>query len=575
MRAALYARFSSDLQRDASIDDQLRLCRRLAEREGWQVVDTFTDSAMSGSSVLRPGYQALLAALRAGRADVVVAESLDRLSRDQEHVAGFHKAAQFAGVRIITLSEGEVSELHVGLKGTMGALYLKDLADKTRRGLEGRVREGKSGGGLCYGYRVVRGEMDHRGEPERGLREIDPVQAEVVRRIFERFAAGDSPITIAKALNADGIPGPRGGEWSDGALRGHAAAGTGILRNPLYAGRLVWNRRRWRKDPSTGGRVARSNDAEAIVEQEVPDLRIIPQELWDQVQARLEAAARPQAPHRPLQAQQESGNSAETLWQHRRAVSLLSGKVVCGSCGGSYATNGKDYMGCKSAERQGTCTNRVRIRRSRVEAEVLEALATRLMAPDAVATFVAEFTAEWNRLLAERGGEAKLRRHELDQVERQLSGLIDALADGFRGAGLQERLDGLSARREALRAEVAALESTQDVPALHRNLAEVYRDKVARLQEGLAANEGREVLEATRALVARLEVHPPAAEGGRARLELVGDLSAMLAAAGVQGVGTTAKSPLALASGLDVFSGSVSGDAGTRSHRQLPLRLPA
>ena len=204
-------------------------------------------------------------------------------------------------------------------------MYLKDLADKTRRGLEGRVREGKSGGGLCYGYRVVRGALDRRGEPERGLREIDPVQAAVVRRIFEAFAAGESPIAIAKALNPEGIPGPRGGPWSDGALRGHARVGTGILRNPLYVGRLVWNRRRWLKDPATGGRVARSNSAEVVVEEEVPALRIIPQELWDKAQIRLAAAAKPQG-------SRDSANTPETLWQHRRAVSLLSGKVVCGQC---------------------------------------------------------------------------------------------------------------------------------------------------------------------------------------------------------------------------------------------------
>ncbi|WP_223880951.1 recombinase family protein [Roseococcus microcysteis] len=148
------------------------------------------------------------------------------------------------GCRIITLSEGEVSELHVGLKGTMGALYLKDLADKTRRGLEGGVREGKSGGGLCYGYRVVLGALDRRGEPERGLREIDPVQAAVVRRIFEAFAAGDSPKAIAKALIAESIPGPRGGIWQAGTIRGQAKRDTGLLRNRLYVGALVWNQRR-------------------------------------------------------------------------------------------------------------------------------------------------------------------------------------------------------------------------------------------------------------------------------------------------------------------------------------------
>lgn len=172
MRAVIYARYSSDQQREASIEDQIRLCRAQIEREGWEHMTNYTDRATSGASALRAGYQKLMEDARAGRFDVVVAEALDRLSRDQEDVAGLYKRLSFAGVRILTLSEGEITDLHVGLKGTMNALYLKDLAQKTRRGLEGRVRQGRSGGGLCYGYDVVR-ETDALGNPVRGGRCIN------------------------------------------------------------------------------------------------------------------------------------------------------------------------------------------------------------------------------------------------------------------------------------------------------------------------------------------------------------------------------------------------------------------
>src|SRR5262245_66402787 len=114
MRAAIYARYSSDLQRDASIEDQIRLCRELIAREGWQLVATYTDRAQSGASQLRPGYQKLLEDVRRGLVDIVVAEALDRLSRDQEHVAALFKQLTFTGVRIVTLAEGAISELHVG-----------------------------------------------------------------------------------------------------------------------------------------------------------------------------------------------------------------------------------------------------------------------------------------------------------------------------------------------------------------------------------------------------------------------------------------------------------------------------
>ncbi len=255
MKAALYARYSSDNQRDASIEDQLRICRARAEREGWTIIDSYTDRAISGASLLRPGVQELISDALKGRFDVILAESLDRLSRDQEDIAGLYKRMRFADVSIVTLSEGEVSELHIGLKGTMGALFLKDLADKTRRGLRGRVEKGRSGGGLCYGYDVIRtADPDDRGE-----REINPAEANVVRRIFRDYLSGQSSRTIAMTLNREGISGPQGKEWGPSTIHGNPKRGTGILNNELYIGRLVWNRPRYMKDPDTRKRVSRPN----------------------------------------------------------------------------------------------------------------------------------------------------------------------------------------------------------------------------------------------------------------------------------------------------------------------------
>ena len=99
-RVALYARYSSDNQRDASIDDQLRQCRERAAREGWTVVETYSDRAISGASLIRSGIQSLLADAQAGRFDIVLSEALDRISRDQEDVAGVFKRLRFAGVTI-------------------------------------------------------------------------------------------------------------------------------------------------------------------------------------------------------------------------------------------------------------------------------------------------------------------------------------------------------------------------------------------------------------------------------------------------------------------------------------------
>lgn len=93
-------------------------------------------------------------------------------------------------------------------------------------------------------------------DADAGHLEIDPVKAEIVTRIFRDFASGLSSVKIATALNEEGIPGPRGGEWNASTIRGNPKVLTGILNNPLYIGRLVWGRRQWRRNPDSEMREA-------------------------------------------------------------------------------------------------------------------------------------------------------------------------------------------------------------------------------------------------------------------------------------------------------------------------------
>jgi len=142
MRVAVYARFSSDLQRSASIEDQVRVAQTWIADGGHTLVQTYSAAGLSGANMMRPGIQMLMQDAQSGQFDLVLAEALDRISRDQEDIAGVFKRLQFAGVTLHTLSEGEINALHIGLKGAMNALFLKDLADKTCRGLAGRIRQG-------------------------------------------------------------------------------------------------------------------------------------------------------------------------------------------------------------------------------------------------------------------------------------------------------------------------------------------------------------------------------------------------------------------------------------------------
>ncbi|NGM47684.1 recombinase family protein [Rhodobacter sp. SGA-6-6] len=274
LRVALYARFSTDKQRDASIEDQIDSCRDLAARKGWQVVGSYSDRAHSGASMFRPGIEALQRDAKAGKFDLVLAEAMDRLSRKLADIARFRERMEHLGIEIHTLTEGKVDTMLIGMKGTMNQILLRDIGVKTHRGQKGRVKEGKLAGGNSYGYDVLPG-IEVNGKSEHGGRAINRAEAEVVRRIFTDYAQGMSAGKIAKALNLERIPGPRGGWWGTSTILGNRERCTGILNNELYRGHLVWNRLHYCKDPDTGKRNSRLNPEDRVTEVAVPHLRII------------------------------------------------------------------------------------------------------------------------------------------------------------------------------------------------------------------------------------------------------------------------------------------------------------
>ncbi|MFC5422179.1 recombinase family protein [Bosea eneae] len=547
MRVAIYARYSSDNQRAASIEDQFRVCRDRAGREGWEVVGTYKDAGISGASmVLRPGIQTLLQDAKAGRFDVVLAEALDRISRDQADVATLFKHLKFAGVPIVTLAEGQINELHVGLKGTMNALTLKDIAEKTHRGMSGRVEAGKSGGGLCFGYKVVK-QFDARGEPIRGDRTIDAREAEVVRRIFRMFAAGVGPRSIARSLNEDGIPGPGGEPWGDTTIRGHVKRGTGIVNNELYIGRLIWNRLRYVKDPSTGKRVSRLNPETDWIVKDVPDLRIVDDELWQAARARQDEIA------------EKFAKVTEGVREHhrqnrlngaRRPKSLLSGLITCGCCEGPYALRGADRFVCSNHVGKGICDNSRTIRRADLEGRVLAGLKDRMMAPQVVEEAMRAYAQETNRLNRERRSNGDAWRTELAKVEKQITGIVEAIADGMYHPSMKQKMTGLEARKAELSALLA--DAPVDTPDLLPSAASIYANKVAALAEALNHPDERpEAAEALRMLIEKIVLTPGPARG-EMFATLHGELATILDWTERQALGKTSKTtkPAAGATGL-------------------------
>ncbi|WP_376871008.1 recombinase family protein [Albirhodobacter sp. R86504] len=514
LRSVIYARFSTDMQRDASIEDQIRSCREHAARQGLEVVDVYSDKAISGASLMRSGIQKLLRDAQMSAFDVVLSEGLDRLSRNQADIASIYQKLQFRDVVIETVSEGVISEMHIGLKGTMNSLFLKDLAIKTHRGLKGRALAGKSAGGKAYGYQnVIR--YDASGEPIRGDRKINPVEAAVVRRIFKDYAAGLSPKKIAETLNAEVLPGPSGQTWGASTLHGNRERGTGILNNELYIGRQVWNRLTYVKDPETGKRISRLNPEADWVITEVPELRIIDEDLWNAVRNR--------------QGAMKVKNTDTPVWDRRRPKTLFSGLMTCGACGGGFAKVSQSQFGCSTARNKGkaVCSNMATIGQAELERRVLDALQNNLMDKEALTIFCEEYAKERNRLQAEATQNQGSLEKELSATKRDHSKLIDAILAGVPADQVKDRMNALDARRIELEAQLSR-EPAPSAIRIHPKMAETYRDQVGLLIEQLQQPEGMlEAKEALRGLIDRIVLTPPP-EGGKLSIHLEGALAALL-----------------------------------------------
>ncbi|HQT53586.1 MAG TPA: recombinase family protein, partial [Phenylobacterium sp.] len=215
-RVALYARYSSDRQNERSVGDQIDLLTRYAEGKGWEVGRTFSDAAISGSTMAnRPGLLDAISAAERGEYDVLLAEDEDRIARSLEHLAHVVNRLQDAGAQLATPSSGMVQTMHVAMKGLIAEDFLRNLSAKTKRGMNANAERGLATGSRLFGY---------VSEPGGGMTIVE-AEADIIRRIYAAYAAGDTAREIAAALNAEGVPSPRGGLWNASSVGGSRQRG--------------------------------------------------------------------------------------------------------------------------------------------------------------------------------------------------------------------------------------------------------------------------------------------------------------------------------------------------------------
>ena len=288
---------------------------------------------------------------------------------------------------------------------------------------------------------------------------------------------------------------------------------------------------------------------------DVPELRIIDEQLWNQVSSRL---------NRIAQSPAAIAIRKSAFWKERRPKHVLTGLAFCGCCGHRLVAAGRDYLRCARADRNGRCSNTRGIRRGVLEATILNALQHNLMAPELVAEFTLAFNEELNKGRAEAEIERQASHRRLAEVQKQLEGLITAISEGLRAPGLQQRLDSLEAEKAKLEQQFLLPEPSP--VRFHPNLSEVYRRRIEKLHEALKNEETRTpALELISSLVEKIVVKPKV--GGGFVIELIGEIAKMVEIA-LENDHVQTKRRTAL---NEVERRSVKVVAGARNPRQLTI----
>ncbi len=498
MRTAIYARYSSELQNRTSIDDQTRQCRERVERDGGVVVEVFADYAISGgSSLLRPQFQAMLAGVQQHRFDCIIADALDRYSRNLSDTNDLYELCKFNGVKMTTVDVGEIGLIHVGMQGTMSALFLQGLAAKVKSGQRGAFERGLFPGGKAYGYKI-------KDAP--GTRTVDESQAEIIRRIFSEYNSGLSPRVIAKKLNTENVPSPTGKVWLASMIIGSRKRGNGIFHNALYNGELVVNRQKKAKNPATGKNVMQDVSPALWLRRPEPSLRIVPQELWDSVQRKID------------------GTAQRHLSIRRPPPRLLSGLVRCACCNGPMTVKSNGRLVCTTAREIGSCDHRAPIAASLIENRVVTALQTILTNKD----FGKTFSDEYRRYRATLERQAPEHRAallaQLSKAEKGIAGLMKAIEDGLYSPDMKARLDQLTRERDQAARAISALQ--QEIAVIYPNMEKRFDIAVAGIGNWLSTNTELAIKakQIVRDIVQTVYVYKPSENKSR-HIEFTGTLS--------------------------------------------------
>lgn len=418
MIAAAYARYSSDNQREESIDAQIRAIRKLCDDRGYTLGEIYTDEARTATTDKRPGFQQAIADAEAKKFDILVIHKMDRFSRDRYDSAIYKRRLKKAGVQLISVTEPmldgspESGILESMLEG-MSEYYSKNLAREVMKGMKENAFNTQFNGGIApLGYNIVDKAYV-----------INEVEAAAVRLIFAMYLDGKGYGKIIDELNIQGYKTKRGNSFGKNSIYE-------ILYNERYTGVYIFNK-------AVKGNAHQLKSEEDIIKVEGGIPAIISKEDYEKVRD-MKSKVRPAA--------------------FRATIPyLLSGKIYCGACGAAM-------IGKKSPNRQGgfyqyyVCGNRHQTRTCNaafIRADKLEKLAC----DEINAAF---FKGDGARDMAQKAYDLIQKQgvpdtasidKQINELSRQINKFIEAIADGIRYSDIKSKYEAVQAQRDALLVE--------------------------------------------------------------------------------------------------------------------------
>ena len=407
MKAVIYARYSSDSQREESIDGQLRECKVYADKNDIVILDTYIDRALSAKTDNRLEFQRMIKDSASGVFDIILVWKLDRFARNRYDSAHYKALLKKNGVRVVsakeTISDGPEGIILESMLEGYAEYYSAELSQKIIRGMTDNVLNAKfNGGGKTFGYII---DENKHFQP-------DPVYAPIVNEIFTRYAEGAGTMSTLSSLKARGI------KNSKGKTPGYNFITT-ILKNRRYLGEYRFR--------------------DIVVENAFEPL--ISKDLFDKCQHRLEANKRKPAHFKTVEEKY-----------------ILTGKIFCGYCGDTMAgVSGTSHTGavyryyyCHNAKKKKTCKKK-RIAKDLIENTVIDCT-LKLLDNDKLIKQIVNTCYE---MQSAENTAIKVLQKQLKQAKNEIDNIMSAIKRGIVTESTKTELLRLEEEKSTLQANIA------------------------------------------------------------------------------------------------------------------------